>query len=209
MSWFIRQLFFCLIFAINSLALASYTKVSNSGKALPDSAVLGSGANDWACTYDSSTKLIWEVKTSDRGLRDKSWVYTWYDSNSATNDGNAGVENGTYSKNCDKSSYCNTQDFQQRVNAQGLCGSQDWRLPSREELMTLVFCSNGTYNNVPIGNQGEICPKGGTDQQPTINQSYFPNTSISSPSYGWYFTASPYLFDYGSGISYAWSVKRR
>ena len=59
------------LLSINSLVLATYTKVSNSGKPLPDSALIGNGSNDWACTYDSDSKLIWEVKTSDDGLRDQ------------------------------------------------------------------------------------------------------------------------------------------
>jgi uncharacterized repeat protein (TIGR02543 family) len=36
----------------------NFTKISNSGAALPFSASLGSGANDWACMRDNTTGLI-------------------------------------------------------------------------------------------------------------------------------------------------------
>lgn len=57
-------------------------------------------------------------------------------------------------------------------------GYSDWRLPSREELMSLIWCSNG----ISSGNAGMGC--GGKDDQwgnyqsPTIYQNYFPNTSL-------------------------------
>ena len=60
---------------------SGYSKISNSGSVLPDTATLGSGANDWACTKDNKTGLIWEVKTDDGGLRDKDWYYSWYKPN--------------------------------------------------------------------------------------------------------------------------------
>ena len=62
-----------------SVAPHSYSKIANSGSVLPDSAVLGSGAGDWACTRDNTTGLIWEVKTTDGGLRDWNKGYTNYD----------------------------------------------------------------------------------------------------------------------------------
>ncbi|MBP8283259.1 MAG: hypothetical protein KAX46_05010, partial [Chromatiaceae bacterium] len=54
----------------------SFTKIANSGNALPAAAALGSGANDWACTRDNVTGLTWEVKTNDGGLRDQDWTYS-------------------------------------------------------------------------------------------------------------------------------------
>src|SRR5665647_1400887 len=40
----------------------SFTKIDNNGNDLSDSAVLGSGHSDWACTLDNVTGLMWEVK---------------------------------------------------------------------------------------------------------------------------------------------------
>lgn len=56
-----------------------FIKIGNNGKELPDSAALGSRADEWACTKDSKTGLVWEMKTNEGGLRDKDWRYTWYD----------------------------------------------------------------------------------------------------------------------------------
>jgi hypothetical protein len=57
-------------------------------------------------------------------------------------------------------------------------GKGEWRLPTREELRTLVYCSNGTpqevaWNYTCDGKDN----KAGEHQRPTINQIAFPNTS--------------------------------
>lgn len=56
-----------------------FIKIANNGNELPESALLGNQPNDWACLKDTKTGLIWEIKTDDGGLRDKDWMYTWYD----------------------------------------------------------------------------------------------------------------------------------
>ncbi|MDO9106659.1 MAG: DUF1566 domain-containing protein [Methylovulum sp.] len=56
-----------------------FVKIANNGNALPDDAVLGNNPDDFACMKDTTTGLIWEVKTMDGGLRDREWQYTWYD----------------------------------------------------------------------------------------------------------------------------------
>jgi len=72
-------------------------------------AAIASSAS-WSCVKDNSSGLIWEVKSDDGGLRDKDNVYTWSEA----------------------------QAYVQSVNAQGLCGGFDWRLPTAEELLSLV-----------------------------------------------------------------------
>lgn len=140
-----------------------YTKISNSGAGLPASAALGAGPNDWACTRDNVTGLIWEVKTTDGGLRDQDHRYTWYDSNSP--DGNLGTADGG---SCYSSGRCDTEKFIQDINAQNLCGENDWRLPNVRELVSLV----------DLGRYG-----------PSIDPNYFPNTLSSS-----FWSASPYAY---------------
>ena len=134
-----------------------YSKIANNGSELPASATLGSGANDWACTRDNVTGLIWEIKTDDNGLRDKDHSYTWYDTNSAINGGNSGTI-GT-STTCNGTlNQCNTTAFRNAVNAQSgtkLCGQTDWRLPTPQELHSLVH--DGRFS-------------------PAIDVIYFPNT---------------------------------
>lgn len=57
----------------------------------------------------------------------------------------------------------------------GYAGYRDWRLPTKDELLTLVYCSSGqpkTWNYT-----GECCK--GKYKQPTIDQAAFPNTPSS------------------------------
>ena len=108
----------------------SYTKISNSGATLPVTAQLGTGSNDWACTKDNNTGRIWEVKTTDGGLRDYQNSYSWYEPDASKNGGNAGYQN---SGNC-KGSQCDTYAFTNAVNTNGLCGKKDWRMPTLDEL---------------------------------------------------------------------------
>ena len=95
------------------------------------------GAAAWVCTRDESTGLTWEVKTTDGGLRDRHWTYTPYDGNPATNGGYAGYRDTT-SGRCLRERMaggsCNTEAYVTAVNAHGLCGHHDWRLPTYVEL---------------------------------------------------------------------------
>lgn len=95
----------------------------------------------WQCTRDAVTGLSWEVKTTDGGLRDRRWTYTPYDGNPDTNGGYPGYRDTT-SGQCireqmrDRS--CNTEAYVEAVNAQGLCGHRDWRLPTYTELAAIA-----------------------------------------------------------------------
>jgi hypothetical protein len=109
----------------------SYTKLDATGNALPDSAA------SWAMVRDNVTGLIWEVKTNKDNVKnynnphDADNTYTWYDSNPATNGGNAGTSgSGT-----------DTEDFIAELNAANFGGHNDWRLPTIKELSTLVNSS--------------------------------------------------------------------
>ena len=147
-----------------TFSTTNYTKISNSGVALPDTAVLGSGSNDWACTKDNKTGLIWEVKTDDGGLRDMNQIYTNYFEGES---GYGEPHNSDY--------------FVSEVNKKTLCGKNEWRLPNNEELKGLIFCSDGKYSNVNKDILGRICTNSGIGlvTVPTINVKYFPNTQSS------------------------------
>jgi hypothetical protein len=136
-----------------------YTKISNSGNVLPDGAALGAGPNDWACTRDNVSGLIWEVKTDNpASLRHRKHTYTWYDTNLAVNGGNMGTI-GTASICNSTLSQCNTSGFVAAVNALVLCGFSDWRMPEPGELQEIVHY--------------------GRDVAPLIDPTYFPNTAAS------------------------------
>lgn len=158
----------------------SFTKVCNSGEqagegSCPANPVLGSGANDWACTLDNVTGLLWEVKTTDGGLRHNANTYTWYNADASNNGGNAGTANGG---SCSGGTGCDTEKFVADVNAVGLCGFTDWRVPSRTELLGII--SNDRT-------------------KPAVNTEYFPNTVAS---FSYYKAISPS----SNTSSYAWYV---
>jgi Protein of unknown function (DUF1566) len=136
-----------------------YSKIANNGTVLPASAALGSGPSDWACTRDNLTGLIWEVKTTS-GLRHQNNTYTWY--MTVPPDGNSGTANGG---TCNAAGRCDTEKFVADVNAVGLCGYTDWRMPKVKEL-------------VGIADLGR--------SNPAIDPTYFPNT-LNSP----YWSGSP------------------
>ncbi|WP_019600843.1 DUF1566 domain-containing protein [Teredinibacter turnerae] len=121
----------------------SYSKISSTGKTLSES------AKEWHCVRDNVSGLMWEAKVSaddqngNGGLHDADDRFTWYSGQVAANGGAVGEWNQKYDQcaGYNKSSpatYCNTGEFVERVNAAGLCGYTDWRLPSLQELQSLV-----------------------------------------------------------------------
>jgi len=143
-----------------------YRKVCNSGElagvgACPADPVLGTAATDWGCTKDKVTGLFWEIKTK-AGLRGMNNTYTnWGDGRSG--DASALVA---------------------AVNARGLCGATDWRLPTRVELQGVV-------------------DYGATYPLPAINTRWFPKSTDSL-----YWTAdgvasyasSAWVVDFNEGV---------
>jgi hypothetical protein len=119
---------------------AAFTKIANSGQALPPTAPLGNGEEDWACLRDNQTGLVWEVKTADSGLRGNRWTYTPYDSDPSTNGGFPGYKDkisGKCLRERMAESSCNTEAYIQAVSDAGLCGFSNWRLPVVRELVAM------------------------------------------------------------------------
>jgi hypothetical protein len=179
----------------NPTGTSGYTKIANNGAALPDSATLGGGSNDWACTKDNKSGLIWEVKTNDNyyDLRGQYSRYSWYEPDASKNGGFAGYQN---SGSCTTSGNCNTYAFTNAVNAQGLCGANDWRMPTRDELQGLVYCSDGKYNKLDEATLNTIafgffCASNANwtlnTTSPTINVTYFPDIQYNF----WFWSSSP------------------
>jgi hypothetical protein len=163
-----------------------WTKLDANGTPLPDQSVpFGSGA--WSCIRDEVTGLVWEVKTDAGDLRDKDWTYSWYDPSGVGTGGDPGAAGGG---SCGGTVSCDTQAFVAAVNAAGLCGKQDWRLPTREELFSIVvgesfdrtwFPNTGTFFSTwtsttvagQVGSAWEIGPGSGT---PLPRGKSIPNT---------------------------------
>jgi uncharacterized protein YlaN (UPF0358 family) len=91
-----------------------FTKIGATGqKLLAD-------ATTWSCVLDNHTGLMWENKTDDDGLHNKENTYVWYSDAQGYNDPKS------------------VRNFARAVNAQGLCGHKDWRVPTVEELQSIV-----------------------------------------------------------------------
>ena len=116
---------------------------------------------------------MWEVKTTDGGLRDWTKTYTNYST--------------TYNPNGLYGTATDASGFVSAVNATNLCGYSDWRLPTVDELLSIM-------------DYGTAYPA------PTIDTTWFPNTQdnmfwsasslVGSPAYAWKVDFN-YGFTYG------------
>ncbi len=155
----------------------SFTKVDENGFALEQDAA------EWSCVLDNVTGLLWEVKTNDGGLHDVRHTYTWFDTNPATNGGANGVANGgTCKDDQGQGPDCDTESFVNAVNAQGLCGFDDWRMPSIQELAGLMDFGRGGIDDI------------------AIDTDFFPNIRNGSRNY---WSGSPFV---GDDTSEAWRL---
>lgn len=129
-----------------------------------------------SCVKDNVTGLIWEGKEAT-GSRAGSRVYTNYDNSAALQkyDGILYIKPTQVEIN----DATNSIGYMNYVNSIGLCGYTDWRLPTVDELETIV--------NAGIHYPG-----------PTIDGTWFPNP----PSSSWVWSSSPYVSSSGD----AWSI---
>ncbi len=152
---------------------APFVKVCNNGAqagsgACPAAPALGPGANDWACTIDQATGLMWEVKTQ-AGNRGYGKAYTSFDSTAMKQ-----KSNGTYPTGAEIAGAGNVMGYVAAINgmAPTLCGKTDWRRPTHGELQGLVKIIN-TPNTVQI------------------DAAYFPWTGYGHPALMPYTTTTP------------------
>jgi hypothetical protein len=107
----------------------AYTKLDSDGNELEPCAM------QWAMVRDDVTGLVWEVKTDDGGIHDRDDKYALVKTEESDLDAQ--------------------YDFINRLKNEQFGGYDDWRLPTIQELSSLVHRGNSN---------------------PAINTTYFPNT---------------------------------
>jgi hypothetical protein len=90
------------------------------------------------CVRDNATGLIWQGQTpAGTGLRaNDGWAGTNYNDTSVAQKWNGVTYVNPTQADIDSST--NTTGFKNAINATNLCGFNDWRLPSKDELFGLV-----------------------------------------------------------------------
>lgn len=130
----------------------------------------------WQCVRDLKTGLVWETKTAAPGLHHAGHTYTWYAPDNEHDSGHdyRGTPNGGQCAG----SECDIAAYVQAVNAEGWCGFNDWRMPTKDEFATI------SDPRPPL-------------KHPTIDPEYFPDTRV-----GEYWTANDYAFKHDA--AWAW-----
>jgi hypothetical protein len=145
---------------------STYIKHDSKGNSLEDN------TEQWTCVHDTNTGLMWEVKSEDDAMRKSGNLYSWYNPERKTLQGEA--DGGR----CKGDADCDTHSYIQAMNKQNYCGHNDWHLPTREQMQTLVDFEGG-------------------DIKTKINNQYFPRTMPS-----WYWTSS----EHSNKNDYAWYI---
>jgi Protein of unknown function (DUF1566) len=103
----------------------------------------GSGGNyGLNCVKDYSTGLTWEGKSPNpSALTYAGREFTNYDSTASLQIPNRSTGSGFAPTTADINAITNTVGYKNAVNSIALCGFSDWRLPTKEELLTLVDTS--------------------------------------------------------------------
>ncbi|MGO4891427.1 Lcl domain-containing protein [Flavobacterium sp. W21_SRS_FM6] len=137
-----------------------FTRLDNIGDEVDDS------QQTWSCVRDNVTGLIWEVKSAatSTDLHSSAHTYSWYLSEQG--DEFSGAQSPTLAS-CSLTE-CNTAAYVAAVNSAGLCNFNDWRMPSHQELLSIVHFGRTT--------------------PPMIDPDYFPNTADSTLAPAWYWT---------------------
>ena len=133
------------------------------------------------CVRDNATGLIWQGQTpAGTGLRANDQYKTNFDSTTGNQNYNSG--NPIPATQTQIDAITNSIGFKNAVNGTNLCGSGAWRLPTKDELLSIVK----------------------TTEAPTIDNAWFPNT----PSYKLYWTSSPDTgYSYNAwGVSFYYAV---
>lgn len=140
--------------------------------------------NQWSCVYDNHTGLMWEIKSDN----DQAWNhyrlrYSWFNNDPLRNGGEAGLESDD---DCNGVA-CNTQAYINELNRRDYCGRDDWRLPTVNEMLSIVIT-----NNVDLVTDTHYFPN-------TANDEYWSRESYAPDRERVWYT---YFSDGGFGFSF-------
>lgn len=128
---------------VSSQELAStplrFIKITHQG------AQVAPQSGPWHCVLDQQQGLLWEVKSVQENAHYYKSTYSWFLADKPRQRlGSCGVGQGFVP--------CHSDDLVRLLNQVNYCGSQQWRLPSAQELASLV--NDGAYPGkakVPAG----------------------------------------------------------
>jgi len=178
----------------HSVNSARFAKLDENGEELSDS------VEDWHCVHDSENNLIWEGKYWGDSMSSKEKLhyyddrFNWHDPDFETNGGRDGSRDDDgaicfgYQRGVEET-FCNTYAYANRVNEQEYCGINNWRLPTHEELKSLVD------KEYPFGAGSNVV------DGLFINENYFPRTDGR-----WFYWTST---RYEGGMNDSWGVHFR
>ncbi|RZU47707.1 uncharacterized protein DUF1566 [Fluviicoccus keumensis] len=109
-----------------------WRKISREGVPVPASEAR------WAAVTDRRSGLMWAVNWEPQDNFPNRGELTWYNPDRAANGGSPGNPNRGN----------NIHAWLHRVNAEGWCGYQDWRIPTLDELSTLITGGIHTYYHI-------------------------------------------------------------
>jgi hypothetical protein len=142
------------------------------------------------CVKDLKTGLIWEGKPTG-GVRMNSNRYTNFDSTTTLQKYNVALGAFVAPTQGDIDASTNSIGYKNSVNASSLCGATNWRLPSKDELLTIVNSANSpVYDTLWFPNTAD-----GTGNYPS-SSFYWSSTPTTSASIAMYVN-----FIYGNASS--------
>jgi hypothetical protein len=129
---------------------SKFLKLGSAGEPLE------SKAKKWSCVADKATGLTWQKRDPTTALHGHD-TYIWHQPEKViSGTPRAHPDLDWADSTCfgfnplDASSFCNTSDYAERVNQSNYCGFSDWRLPTANELLTLVDPDRKLRNISPL-----------------------------------------------------------
>lgn len=164
------------VLAILSLAACGQENGGESASAQSNFSRVTIGGE--SCIADSRTGLLWAGKTDRGGLHHFQNTYSWFDPNEANGELDyRGTENAGA---CEGSS-CDTWNYIGAVNKAGYCGHNDWRMPSKDELLSISDLRRAS-------------------NPPTTDTEFFPRTQSAE-----YWSGNDYSFQWDA--AWAWNFQ--